>query len=351
MKLHKLLITGAMALTLGTSAAFACSRVLYVGDTTATAPDSVLRIVGRSLDWATPIPTNLFVYPRGIKKQSNASSPMYTWTSRYGSVYATSYDAGITEGMNEKGLVVNGLFCRQTVYNNPATDDKPAMSLAMFPAWLLDLNATTEEVVAAVKDQPFRIVGSTFDGGTASTLHWGVTDATGRCAVIEFVDGHIRVYEGQDMPVLTNEPQWPEMLAVNEYWKSVGGVNFLPRGVRSTDRFVRANFYDSSVERTNDADTGLAIVRSIMANVSVPYRYVKGDKNLSQTQWRSYSNIRDRRYYFQNVTDLGLYYVDLCKCNLSKGAPVMYLNCQNARDYAGDVTSLLVPSKPFIPMY
>lgn len=32
----------------------ACSRVLYVGD------DS-LRIVGRSLDWKTPIPTNIYI--------------------------------------------------------------------------------------------------------------------------------------------------------------------------------------------------------------------------------------------------------------------------------------------------
>ena len=42
----------------------ACSRVLYVGD------DS-LRIVGRSLDWKTPIPTNIYIYPRGMKKVGN----------------------------------------------------------------------------------------------------------------------------------------------------------------------------------------------------------------------------------------------------------------------------------------
>ncbi len=53
----------ALALTtlLGAQHAEGCSRVLYVGS------DS-LRIVGRSLDWKTPIPTNIYVYPRGIKK-------------------------------------------------------------------------------------------------------------------------------------------------------------------------------------------------------------------------------------------------------------------------------------------
>ncbi len=37
----------------------ACSRVVYHGD-------NGLMIVGRSLDWKTPIPTNIYVYPRGM---------------------------------------------------------------------------------------------------------------------------------------------------------------------------------------------------------------------------------------------------------------------------------------------
>jgi len=351
MKFRYTLTAGIMTLLAGTQTADACSRVLYVGDTAATRNEDVLRIVGRSLDWSTPIPTNIFVYPRGIEKQSAAEGSMFKWTSVYGAVYATSYDAGITEGMNEKGLVVNSLFCRQTVYNNPSTEDKPVMSLAMFPAYLLDLCATTDEAVALVREQNFKIGGATFDGGTASTLHWGITDATGKSAVIEFTDGYIKIYEGQDFPVLTNEPMWPAMNAINGYWEGIGGANFLPGGVRSADRFVRAHFFDESVERTNDADTGLAIIRSILYNVSVPYKYVKGDKNLSQTQWRSFSNIRDRKYYFENVTDPGLYHIDLNEILLTPGSPVLYLDTQHATDYVGNVNNRLVKSKPFTPIY
>lgn len=73
----------------------ACSRVLYVGDST-------LRIVGRSLDWKTPIPTNIYVYPAGMQKVGNSVPESVKWTSKYGAVYAVSYDGGITEGMNEK---------------------------------------------------------------------------------------------------------------------------------------------------------------------------------------------------------------------------------------------------------
>ncbi len=329
----------------------ACSRVLYVGDTTVTNSAEVLRIIGRSLDWSTPIPTNIFVYPRGLKKQSNKDGKMKHWTSKYGAVYAVSYNAGITEGMNEKGLVVSGLFCRQTIYNSEAQENEDVVSLAVLPAWLLDNCANTQEVVDLVRGQHFKIAGATFDGGTVSTLHWGITDPTGASAILEFQNGHLNIYEGQDMLVLTNEPSYPDMLAINEYWKGIGGQNMLPGGVRSSDRFVRADFFDDSVERTNDQAEGLSIIRSILANVSVPYKYVRGDKNLSQTQWRSFSDMRDRRYYFQNVTDLGLYYVDLTECDLSEGAPVLYLDTSKATYLVGDITSQMVHSDPFTPMY
>lgn len=329
----------------GGNSANACSRVLYVGN------DS-LRIVGRSLDWRTPIPTNIYVYPRGMEKTGNSLPGSVTWTSKYGAVYAVSYDGGVTEGMNEKGLVVNGLFCVGSVYTNDQTAGRPPMSLAMFPAWLLDTCADTDDVIALVKAHNYNLTGADFDNGTTSALHWGVTDATGHSAIIEFDHGKVNVYEGQDLPVLTNDPGFPEMNAINDYWKKVGGTNMLPGTVRSSDRFVRASFFDNVVEKTGDADLGLAITRSILVNVSVPYTYkIDPSKEVSSTQWRSFANIRDLRYYFDVVTNLGVFYIDLHKTDLRKGAPVMKLDVSKSENYIGDVTRHMFRTKPFTPMY
>lgn len=336
---------------LGTQKADACTRVVYTGDTTETAAANTLRIVGRSLDWSTPIPTNLYVYPRGMKKKSNDKGKTIEWTSKYGAVYAVGYDAGITEGMNEKGLVINGLFCIGTVYNTPADSVKPQMSLSVFVAWMLDNFSTTQEVVDALKDHKYQITGATFDGGHVSTLHWGVTDESGETAVIEFQNGKIDIYQGKDLPVLTNDPPYPQMKAINNYWVGVGGQNFLPGTVKSPDRFARGSFFEASVERTNDADTGLAIIRSILNNCSVPFKYSRGDKNLSQTQWRSFANIRDKKYYFETVTDLGIYYIDLKKCDLRPGAPVKFFDTSKSEMAIGDVTGQLKQTAPFTPMY
>lgn len=352
MKLKVILCFFAFMAFMGVSKSEACSRILYVGDTAVESTDSVLRIVGRSLDWKTPIPTNIYVYPRGMKKMGDNKPGAVTWTSKYGAVYAVGYDGGITEGMNEKGLVINGLFCKGTVYANKETIDRPGMSLAMFVGWLLDMNATTPEVVEVLKEQNFNVSGATFDGGTVSALHWGITDAEGRCAILEFDHGVVKVYEGEDMPAMTNDPQYPAMTAINDYWKNVGGINMLPGTVKSPDRFVRGYFFQGHVEKTNDAGLGLAITRSILANVSVPYQYsIETEPNVSSTQWRSFSNIRDRLYYFDIVTNMGMFYIDLKKCDLRKGASVLRLDTSKSQDLVGDVTSRLEKHAPFTPMY
>lgn len=349
-KIRTLIMASALAATALISSgeynsANACSRVVYTGD-------SSLIIVGRSLDWKTPIPTNLYVYPRGMEKVADNKPNAVRWTSKYGAVYAVGYDGGITEGMNEKGLVINGLFCKGTIYENKDTQGRPAMSLAVFVGWLLDTSETTAEVVEKVRKRDFSISGATFDGGTVSTLHWGVTDREGNCAVIEFDHGNVDIYEGRDLPVLTNDPTWPKINAINDYWKNVGGQNMLPGTVKSPDRFVRASYFDSHVGKTADAALGVAVTRSIVANVSVPYTYtIETEPNVSSTQWRSYANLRDNRYYFDIVTNLGLYYIDLNKCDFRKGAKVMKLDTSAYTELAGEANKALRPSAPFTPMF
>lgn len=323
----------------------ACTRVVYQGE------DSLF-VVGRSLDWKTPIPTNLYVYPRGMEKAGDVREGAKRWVSRYGAVYAVSYDGGVTEGMNEAGLVINGLFCKGTVYGNAQTAGRPPMSLAVFVAWLLDTHATTEECVDTLRSHDFDISGATFDGGTVSALHWGITDASGRTAILEFDHGEVRIHYPGDILAMTNDPQWGEMKAVLEYWDKVGGANFLPGAVRSPDRCARANFFAHNVERTADGRTAVAITRSVLACSSVPYRYtLSGEPNLSSTQWRSFADTKNRRYYFDIVTGDGMYFVDLKRCDLRPGSPVLKLDTSRHAHDCGDATRWLEVSAPFTPMY
>lgn len=323
----------------------ACSRVNYHG------ADSTF-VIARCLDWKTPIPTNLYVYPRGIEKVSSDQPGAIHWVSKYGAVYAVGYDGGITEGMNEKGLVVNGLFCKGTVYSNPDTEGRPPMSLAMFVGWLLDLNATTDECVEVLSKHDFNIGGATFDGGTVSALHWGITDASGKSVIVEFDNGEIHIHDMGDYWAMTNDPQWPSMSAIINYWNNVGGTNMLPGTVKSPDRCVRANFFAHHVEATADPDLAVSIARSVLVNSCVPYTYlIQGEPNVSSTQWRSYADIKHRRYFFDIVTNFGLYYVDLNHLLLDKGAPILKLDTSKETGLIGDANHALKVSQGFQPMW
>lgn len=333
------------AVTMSPFAGEACTRVLYKGT------DSLL-VVGRSLDWKTPIPTNLYVYPAGMHKIGSNRPGAVEWTSKYGAVYAVGYDGGVTEGMNEKGLCVNGLFCKGTVYDNEDTADRPPLSMAMFVAWLLDNNATTDEAMDVLKKHDFNIGGATFDGGTVSALHWGITDASGKSAILEFDHGVVKIYDPGDIRVMTNDPQWPDMVAIINYWDKIGGQHMLPGTVSSPDRCVRANYFAHHVQEVADGQLGTSICRSILVNSCVPYTYlIQGEPNVSSTQWRSYANLRDKTYGFEIVTNYGYFYVDLKDLNLRKGAPVLKLDTSNTKDLVGNANKALKKHPGFTPMY
>lgn len=326
----------------------ACSRIVFRGDST----DVVM--VGRTLDWRTPIPTNLYVYPAGIAKESMPSGNRFQWTSKYGSVLAVSYGGGVTEGMNEKGLVMNGLFCKVSKYKTGGADSPvPVMSLAVLVSYFLDNFATVDEVQQWLDNNDFAIAGQTFDGGTVSLLHWAITDKSGKTLIMEYQNAELHVYVSKDYQVMTNDPCFPSMNAINDYWESVGGQNFLPGGVRSPERFARASYFIHHVPTAGvSSDVAQAELNSVIDGVSVAYGYeVPGQPNLSSSQWRSIADINRGRYNFKFADEMGMFYIDLTQLNLASGAPVLMLDTTHRADFFGNINNHLVATEPFTPMY
>lgn len=338
----------ASVLAAAAPAASPCSRIVMRGDST----DIVM--VGRTLDWRTPIPTNLYVYPAGMAKESMPEGPRYEWVSKYGSVLAVGYDGGVTEGMNDRGLVMNGLFCKISEYKEamPGSDTK-VMSLAVIVSYFLDNFATVAEVRDFLETSDFGIAGKTFDGGTVSLLHWGFTDPTGETLLMEFDGGKMNIYSSKDYQVLTNDPFFPSMLAINNYWQQVGGMNMLPGGVRSTDRFVRADYFIHHVPvKGIDNERALCELLTVIDNISVPFGYeIPGQPELSSTQWRSVADLNRMRYYFKFADSTGLFYIDLGKLLLKPGAPVLKLDTSHHSNFYGCVNHELKKSVPFTPMW
>lgn len=331
----------------GNFAADACTRVVYKGD-------SGIVLTGRTLDWKTPIGTNLYVMPRGMERAGYDSADAIKWTSKYGSVVSVGYDVGVNEGMNEKGLTCNLLFLPGTVYSRPGGDTRPYMSTAVWVQYVLDNFATTQEALEVLKTDFFQVNAPSMPDGASPTLHMAISDATGYSAVIEYLDGVAQIHEGYDVDVLTNAPPYEQQVAVNEYWKGVGGMNMLPGTNRSSDRFARASFYVSAIPKNSTISQAIAGVFGVLYNCSVPSGISLPEQpEISSTQWRSISDQTNGRYFFQVVQMPSIIWVDLNEFDLNVGAPVMKLDLINRGDkvYTGDVIKDMKPSKPFTPMY
>jgi len=297
-----LLCAGALA-----PSANACTRFVYHG-----AGDEV--ITARSMDWKTDVGTNLWVFPRGMQRSGEAGPNSVLWTSRYGSVIASGYDISTTDGMNEAGLVANVLWLVESSY--PGYDDKtPGLSIAAWAQYVLDNFATVQDAVDALKKQPFTLVTDKVPGeNRLATLHLSLSDASGDSAIIEYIEGKQVIHHRRAYQVMTNSPVFEKQLAMEEYWKQVGGTVMLPGTNRASDRSARAMFYANAIPKSTNELESIASVFSVIRNVYVPYGIATPEEpNISSTRWRTVADQKRMRYFFESALTPNVFWVDLVK--------------------------------------
>lgn len=341
---NSMLATAALSIILfcssETKTANACTRAVYIG------PDQMV-ITGRTMDWKEDIMSNIYVFPRDIERSGYNKENTVHWTSKYGSVIATGYDIGTCDGMNEKGLVASLLFLPESIYTISG-DTRPVMGISIWAQYVLDNFATVDEAVTELGKENFRIDAPRMPNGSESTLHLAITDSTGNTAIFEYLDGKLNIHKGKEYQVLTNSPRYDYQLAINDYWQEIGGLNQLPGTNRSSDRFVRANFYIHAIPQTSDPKIAVPSVLSVMRNVSVPFGITTPDKpHISSTRWRSICDQKNKVYYFESVLNSNLFWLDLKDIDFNPNAGIKKLSLSNGEYYAGNAVKELKKSKPF----
>jgi penicillin V acylase-like amidase (Ntn superfamily) len=319
----------------------ACTRVVYQGN-----KDMV--ITGRTMDWKEDTRSNIWIFPRGMERNGEVGKDPMRWKSKYGSVVTSAYDICSTDGMNEKGLVANLLWLAESSY--PQWDgEKPALSIAAWVQYMLDNFATVNEAVSEIEKNTFDVVSDMMPDGTRmATLHLSISDATGDNAIFEYIDGKLNIHHNRSYQVMTNSPVFDQQLALDDYWKTIGGTTFLPGTNRAADRFVRASFYINAIPKTEDTRTALASVFSVIRNTSVPFGISTPDQpNISSTRWRTVSDQKDKVYYFESTLYPNVFWVDFKDVDFSEKASVKKLNLLDGKTYAGNTAKDFVTTKPF----
>jgi choloylglycine hydrolase len=335
------LVVGLTAALLAGSAE-ACTRGVYLGE-----QETVITL--RSMDWMSDIGSNLWVMPRGMARDGAAGPDSIAWTSRYGSVVVTAFDAATADGMNEAGLVANLLYLSESVYPAapPAPGSQP-MSIAAWAQYVLDRFATVAEAVAAIENEPFYVVPVMSPDGHAGTVHLSISDASGDSAVFEYVDGELVIHHGREFQVMTNSPTYDQQLALDAYWRQIGGLTMLPGTNRAADRFARTSFYLDALPKDVDDQTAVAAAFSVIRNASVPLGITTpGQPNISSTLWRTVSDHKNRRYYFESTRSPNVFWLDLDTLDVAEGAPVQRLMLTDGSIYAGNAADSLETAEPF----
>lgn len=323
-----------------TTAALACTRCVYLG------PEGTV-VVGRSLDWEEDPGSEIWVFPRGMMRNGAAGPRSLEWTSRFGSVVVSFYGVAVLDGINEKGLVANTLYLVESDYGRPMPG-RPVMSIGCWTQYVLDSFATVQEAVASLEKEPFTIIAPTLPNGAPAVGHMAISDPSGDSAILEYVGGKLVIHHGRQYQVMTNSPPFDEQLALDAYWREIGGLTMLPGTNRAADRFVRGTFYVKSLPQTADSQRAVAQVFSVIRGVSVPLGFtVPGKPNIASTVWRTAYDQKNRVLYFDSATSPSVFWLKIGDLALAPGSPVQRLPLADGQTYGGDAQAALRPAEPF----
>lgn len=271
-------------------------------------------IFGRTMEWGTfDLLSQGVITPRGQKFTAHTPDhkPGMSWTGRHGFVGLDAPAMGeglILDGMNEKGLSVNGFYLPG--FTEYQTYDPAAFSVSMGPGdvvpYLLSTSATVDEAKAALaKVRVTPVVAPSL--GFAPPGHWIVTEPSGKAVVIEYVKGNLVVYDAP-LGVITNAPNYDwHMTNLRNYinlspvalpTKRLEELDFAPLGGGSgmiglpgdntpPSRFVRAVAFSRTARPTPTGQETVYEMFRMLDNFNLPLGSAEGEGKASTKGMRS----------------------------------------------------------------
>lgn len=327
----------ALLFMLTASPALSCSDFL-ISSTDGT------HVVGRSMDFSSPLPADLVVRARGEKWSSPAPNGKtgMQWKQKYGFVgFSVLGMRQVADGMNEKGLAAEVLWLPSVGYQEiPASKRGKAMGSSFLPSWVLGSFASVDEVAEAL---PKVLVWGREvpEMQMIPTLHMAVHDASGKSLVVEWVGGKLHMYDNP-LGVMTNDPPFPMQLAnLRNYvnltpWvqnrelegiqvKGTGygsGTLGLPGDSTGPSRFTRLAVMKSFAYQPENAEEAVTLTRHLLNAVDVLPGVARAKapdgEHTDYTQWTTIKDLTNLKVHFNSYKDHTLRMVDLKRLDFSR---------------------------------
>jgi choloylglycine hydrolase len=325
--------------------------------------------IGRTMEFGVDSNWKISVVPRNMEFTSPAPDGKkgLTWKTKYGYVGVVGWgiDAMVSDGLNEAGLSFGGLWFETDVkYQDvgPGEQDR-ALAQTLCGSWILGNFATVDELKQAVDG--VKVFGYVVPAlGSAPPAHGIITDASGKCVVMEFGDGKVNIYDNP-LGILTNAPNFPwhlnhlrqfiGMSNENPKTRVMSGMKFVPTGhgvgmiglpgdLTPPSRFIRLGVTTYFAEQPENADKALNVCQHIVNSFCIvkgmvversPEGKVLADET---TQFATFRDLKNKIFYFQTYENPDLRKVDLRKLDLSADkvkSISMYGETQSVKDITG----------------
>ncbi|AIW17017.1 linear amide C-N hydrolase [Vibrio tubiashii] len=243
--------------------------------TTAVYHNGDVSLSSRSMDWFGHDEAEVIGAGKGIKATYAASDNPVTSTSKFATMKIKSFHGAsddmnkalVAEAMNEKGLEARILYLGRDYTAFPeGTAETPDVSALQVPNWASDNFSTVAEVLEAIENGHVDIIEAELcnlpgkEGHcTQAPVHYQFADRTGDMAVVEFVQGELKVYRGKTAEVLTNNPELSVHLEFSANGKkSDGSIHPIDRRLRGKE--IIADMYSRNVTDNDSAKNAMRAV-------------------------------------------------------------------------------------------
>lgn len=307
-------------------------------------------VYGRTMEWgAFDLHSRVAIVPREYDLQGATpdGKPGLRWKAKHGAVGLDALNQDVlTDGMNEKGLVVGVLYLPGfTEYQSydPALAAE-SLSSTEVANYLLTQCASVKEVRKSL--DVLRVVPVVEPSlGIPAPLHWTVMDPSGEAIVVQYLAGKLHVFDNP-LRVLTNSPQFDwHMTNLRNYLnlsavalpaKRIEDMDFTPIGAGTgllgipgdytpPSRFVRVVAFSQTARKTTDGEEAVYEVFRILDNFNLPLGSAEGpdaDPKLlegmrSSTLWTTAADTRNLRYYYHTQHNRKVRMIDLKRIDFS----------------------------------
>jgi len=349
--MFRLLLVGVLAAALNFApVAQACTGIRLI------AADGGV-VAARTLEFGFDLHSEVLIVPAGTALTGTLPNGAkgISYKTRYGFVGANAegLDA-IVDGINDHGLYV-GLFYfpgYASYAESTAQNSARAMAPHEYANWLLGNFATVEEVKANFdKVVLVPVVIEAIE--QAAPVHFVVHDRSGKSAVIEPLNGSLKIYD-DPLGVVTNSPtfdwhmtnlrNYVNLTATNVPPIGVGGIKLaqlgqgsglrgLPGDFTPPSRFVRAVAFSQSALPSATAAEAVLQAFHILNNFDIPFGSVRevnnGQTHAEATVWTSAADLKNLRWYFKTYDNQSIRAVDVVKALAAAQGRIRHISMES----------------------